>query len=568
MFIHLYKRTRPGTEKGAYGVRPNKGCGFLNGSLLLVFLLLMAPGCSKETESKTLPPSEQVLRIGTTMNIKQANPVADYYYNILAMVMTHDSLVRFDGNLNPVPQLARRFASDESAKIWTFELTPEAKWHDGRPVTVDDVVFTFQYMARNHGSGAWLNDLIEKIETRENCVIFRLKKPYSRFLINAGFVVRILPRHIWENISDPRRTRNPAVTVGCGPYRFTGFDRSAGTIRFHVNTDYHGVVPETDRVDFCTYGTMDLLALALIKGRVDLYYQYASGLPVPYVDKLKAEPVLDCMEAPSIGIPAVLGFNLSRPLVKSIKVRRAVALAVDYTHMNNCLMKGKGRIPSPGLTPPSFPVHRHMAPWVQDLDQSRSLLESEGWVDTDGDGLLNTPQGETVQLTLLVRSDLWGEAQIVKLLAHDFKRVGMGLKVRSADLSTYLAFLKEGEYDLVLFRTTPWGMMMHAGYGSGYFDGKTSGHPNMCRLKDPGFSTLCDRILNTCDPQILKTLYTGLQQYYAELLPAVALCWGRSLFPYSEKWQGFQINPLEGGLANRFSWRTLKPLKRVKPEEN
>jgi peptide/nickel transport system substrate-binding protein len=477
------------------------------------------------------------------------------------MVMTHDSLVRFDEKMNPVPQLARRFASDESAGVWTFELTPDAKWHDGRPVTADDVVFTFQYMARNHGPGAWVGDLIEKIEARGNCVIFRLKKPYSRFLINAGFVVRILPRHIWKNISDPRRTRDPAVTVGCGPYRFAGFDRSAGTIRFHVNADYHGFVPQAARVDFCTYGTMDLLALALIKGRVDLYYQYASGMPVPYVDKLKAEPGLDCMEAASMGIPAVLGFNLSRPLVKSIKVRRAVALAVDYAHMNSCLMKGKGRIPSPGLTPPSFPVHMDMAPWAKDLEQSRSLLESEGWVDLNGDGLLNTPHGETVQLTLLVRSDLWGEAQMVKLLAHDFKRVGLGLKVRSADLSTYLAFLKEGDYDLVLFRTTPWGMMMHAGYGSGYFDAKTSGHLNMCRLKDPEFSTLCDGILNTRNPRTLKTLYTELQQYYAEHLPAVALCWGRSFFPHARKWQGFQINPLEGGLANRFSWRNLKPLK-------
>ena len=54
------------------------------------------------------------------MVVKQTNPVADYYYNILAMVMTHDSLVRFDEALNPVPQLAIRFSSDEEARIWTL----------------------------------------------------------------------------------------------------------------------------------------------------------------------------------------------------------------------------------------------------------------------------------------------------------------------------------------------------------------------------------------------------------------------------------------------------------------
>jgi peptide/nickel transport system substrate-binding protein len=173
------------------------------------------------------------------------------------------------------------------------------------------------------------------------------------------------------------------------------------------------------------------------------------------------------------------------------------------------------------------------------------------------DGVLETAQGVPAVLTLLVRSDLWGESQVVKLLARDLKKIGLKLKVRSADLSTYLAFLKEGDYDLVLFRTTPWGMMMHAGFGTGYFDGEKTQSLNLCRLKDEAFFTLCRGILKTTDPERLKTLYAGVQRYYAKHLPAVALCWGRSYFPYNKKWQGFEINQLEGGLANRFSWRNL-----------
>ena len=162
-------------------------------------------------------------------------------------------------------------------------------------------------------------------------------------------------------------------------------------------------------------------------------------------------------------------------------------------------------------------------------------------------------------LTLLVRSDLWGESQVVKLLARDLRKIGLGLRVRSADLSTYLTFLKEGAYDLVLFRTTPWGMMMHAGLGTGYFDGEKTQSLNLCRLKDEAFFALCHEILKTTDPDRLKTLYAEVQRYYAEHLPAVALCWGRSYFPFNKKWQGFSINQLEGGLANRFSWRNLAP---------
>jgi len=525
--------------------------------VLLMICLILSLGCSRREDPAKPGLSKSTLRVGTTMVVKQTNPVADYYYNILAMVMTHDSLVRFDEALNPVPQLAVKFASDDEARVWTFDLNPDARWHDGRPVTPEDVKFTFEYLSKHHVSGGWVGDMIERIETRAHCVIFYLKKPCSRFLINAGFVVRILPRHIWEAVSDPHKTREPGVALGCGPYRLECFDRSTGTIRFRANRDYYGPVCKTERVDFRTYGTIDLLALAMEKGRIDLYYQYAAGMPIFHVKKLSQLPHLACMSTPSMGIPAVLGFNLKRPLVEALSVRKAIALAMDYEQINACLMKGEGQIPSPGLVPPVLSFQAHMAPWKQDVDRSRALLRGEGWRDRDEDGVLETARNAPAVLTLLVRSDLWGENQVVKLLARDLKKIGLELRVRSADLSTYLAFLKEGAYDLVLFRTTPWGMMMHAGCGTGYFDGETTGNLNLCRLEDASFSILCGEILKNTDPNRIKTLYVQVQRYYAEKLLAVALCWGRNFFPYNNAWSGFRINQLEGGLANRFSWRLL-----------
>lgn len=163
-----------------------------------------------------------------------------------------------------------------------------------------------------------------------------------------------------------------------------------------------------------------------------------------------------------------------------------------------------------------------------------------------------------MELTLLVRSDLWGESQLVKLLAGDFQKVGIRLNVRKGDLSTYLALLKQGDYDLVLFRMTPWGMMMHAGYGSGYFDAKATGHLNLCRLNDAKFSRLCREILRTRDAHMLQKCYADLQLYYQTQMPAVALCWGRNFFPHNDRWRGFQVNPLEGGIINRFTWKTLR----------
>ncbi len=541
---------------------PGAGLGLFSGLFfahLLMAVFFSIQGCTNVESNAGKGLSEPILRVGTTMAVKQANPVADYYYNILAMVMTHDSLVRFDEDLKPVPQLASGYAASSDGRTWTFDLNPKARWHDGRPVTPDDVKFTFSYLGKHHVSGGFVGRMIDRVETHGQRVVFHLKAPCSRFLINGGFVVRILPRHIWENIQDPHRTEDPGVAIGCGPYRLDNFDRSAGTVRFRRNPDYYGPVPETGRVDFRTFGTMDLLALALMKGRTDLYYQYAAGMPPPYMKRLRQESRLSYMTAASMGIPAVLGFNLESPRAGALPVRRAIALAIDYSQINAALMGGKGMIPSPSLVPPSFSFQAHRASWTRDLQKSRELLASNGWLDRDKDGIRESPGKVPAVFTLLVRSDLWGEKQLVKLLTGDFEKVGLALRVRSADLSTYLAFLKKGAYDLVLFRTTPWGMMMHAGCGTGYFDAPKTGSLNMCRMEDETFRGLCQAVLETVDPDRQNALYERIQAYYAERLPAIALCWGRSFFPYDRAWQGFLVNQLEGGLANRFSWRHLKP---------
>lgn len=542
------KRTSPRSGRGTFCIL---GVG------LVLWLLLAA--CAPSRDSGSVAPG---LRIGTTMSVKQANPVADYYYNVLAMLMTHDSLVRFDDEFNPVPQLALDWGSDRQGQVWFFDLAPQAKWHDGQPVTPEDVAFTFDYTKKHHVSGAWTADLVSQVEIKGNRITFHLKRPYGRFLYEAGFA-RILPKHIWQNIPDPYRTQNKSITVGSGPYRFDGYDQAAGVIRFKVNTDYYRQAPSVDRISFRSYGTMDLLIKDMTRHNVDLFYQYASGVPAPYVNKLAGQPGLRIQEAMSQGIPAVLGFNLERQVVSSLPVRRAIALAVDYSQINAAIMGGRGEVPSPGLIPPSAPFFTRLAPWSKDVAKAKKLLASSGFT-FGARGELVAANGQPVKLAILARSDLWGEDRIVKLLARDLEQIGIELSVRSVDLATYQAFLKQGDYDLILFRTTPWGMQMHAGSGSGYFDAGVAGGLNMCRLNDAEYSRLCDEILATTDAGKLQRLNAQLQRYYADNLPAIALCWGKSVFPYAQSWRGFVVNQLEGGLANRFSWTALKAPAGVK----
>jgi len=113
------------------------------------------------------------------------------------------------------------------------------------------------------------------------------------------------------------------------------------------------------------------------------------------------------------------------------------------------------------------------------------------------------------------------------------------------------------DYDLVFFRATPWGTLMHASHGSGYFDGRRTGAGVLHNLADPDYLAACDARLATADPEEQERLDKELQQMHADLLPGIALTWIESVYPYHEGWKGWTIDHIYGGVVNSFSWFTV-----------
>jgi peptide/nickel transport system substrate-binding protein len=517
--------------------------------LLLTILLTLPPQGNADTD---------FLRIGTPMGIKSVNPVKDYTYNILAMLMTHDTLVRFDSKLRPLPGLAESWQSDRGGKRWEFTLASGARWHDNTPVTPLDVKFTFEYLGARQPASAWISDLIDRIDIQGQKICFTLKKPCSRFLFNCGFIIRILPEHIWRKIDDPLKTDVKQVVIGCGPYVFDHYDQKKGRIQFTVNTRYYRTIPRTGPVEFVLNQNMDRLTLSLLKGRVDIFYKYASGYPAPYLDRLTQNPNIGFIRETSMAIPAALGFNLDNPFLGKKEFRKALSLAVNYQRINDSLFNGNGQIPTSGFVPPPFSSAKPFPYLEYDPGQSDAILTALGLTDRDKDGIREDPAGNKLVFTLLVRSDLWGDAQLAKLLAHDLKKAGVHTIVRMTDLSVWIPSVQNKAFDLVLFRTTPWGMVMDSGDASGYFDSRRQGGGVLANISDPFFHDICDGIMSTMDPQIVKTLHQRLQTYYSDHLPAIALCWNKNDYPYRKSWTGMSVNQIEGGLINRSSLFSLE----------
>jgi len=520
---------------------------------VLCICLAMCIGCGSDGENSAADDSRR-LRIGTPMQVRQANLLADYSYNILAMLATHETLVRFDSAMRPVPQLAKSWEVSPDGRQWRFHLVSGALWHDGRPVTAADVKFTFEYLAAHHSASAWIRDLVSDIRTDGNTVTFLLAKPYGRFLINVGFIVRILPKHVWQTVEDPLKPGKADITLGCGPFIFENSDPRGNRVTFRKNPSYYGPLPMMEGLEFFTNLTFDALALSLGRGDIDVFYKYASGFPPPYLPKLAKMEKIQFITAESMGVPAALGFNLKQGPASLPDFRKAILPAFDYEKIAYSLMGSSGKIPSTGFVPPAFDFYLQLPALVFSPGQSRRQLAAMGLSDTDSDGYLNLSSGKNLSLTILARSDLEGTDALLPILSHNFKQVGIDLKIERTDLSTWIAKVREGRFDLILFRTTPWGMVMDAGCGSGYFDSRREGGGTLANIEDPAFHLLCDRILKNTDPSTERQLYHEMQRYYAGHIPALALCWAVNTYPASDRLRGLSVNPIEGGLVNRQSF--------------
>ena len=462
---------------------------------------------------------QETLRIGTPMKVRQANPIADYNYSIMAMLLTHDTLVRFDDKMQPYGQLAESWSVSSDGRQWRFILRDGVKWHDGRPVTSEDVAFTFRYLASHHGASAWIKEYIGTIETDEGALTFNLIKPCSRFLINGGFVIRILPKHVWASVADPFQPGDADITLGCGPFLYGGFDMHMGLIRFDRNPDYYGPRPTMTHIEMYLGRTADAITISLIKGEIDLFYKYASGYQWAYLPRLKNNSRLRITYADGMGVPAALGFNTGRPFLSDPVFRRAIAMAFDYPRLKQCLLGADGQAAGFGFVPPAFGYYDDQGEALYEPDKCRTLMTQLGCVDVDGDGFRNQPGAGNLRLHLLARSDLEGTDGILPVLIHNLEQVGIEVELERVDLSAWIDKVGHRQYDLVLFRTTPWGMMMHAGCATGYFDARRDGGGTLANIVDPEFRNLCDRVLETNDADELQLLRRRIQQYYAERLP-------------------------------------------------
>jgi peptide/nickel transport system substrate-binding protein len=348
--------------------------------ILFVFLPLAAAACGHETGPEEPLTTLVVAQSGDPGPLNPAvttsgatHPVTDQIFN---------GLVGLDEQLGPVPELAEGWTIDDEGRTYRFALRQDVRWHDGVPFTSADVKFTFEEALLKYHSRtrAALEGVIERIDTPDaHTVVFRLARPYGPLLQRLDVVeASIIPRHQYDghDLLSGEPTRSP---IGTGPFRFVSY-APADRLVLERNPDYFREgLPGIDRLVFRILPSLATAVAALERGDVD----FLSSVPGPDIVRLRARPDIAVVPSPrgSGGslCQDVLIPNLSRAPLDDVRVRRAIAHAIDRDFIAERVYFGQGR-------PATGPI-THLLAWAytpdvrqypHDPDEANRLLDAAG----------------------------------------------------------------------------------------------------------------------------------------------------------------------------------------------
>ncbi|MEM2203457.1 MAG: ABC transporter substrate-binding protein [Sulfolobales archaeon] len=491
----------------------------------------------KEPPKHSCPAVGGVLKVAIGSKPNTLNWfVAGSSWEILVLTPIYNRLVRFyNGTL--VKEVAQSIEMSPDGKVYTIKIVSGIKFHDGKPLTAEDVAFTIN-MLRN-SSWAYYYGVFRNVDRAEavdpTTVRVYMKVVDAGFVENALSVMNIMPKHIWEpkfrELGDGVAKYNPSLSelVGSGPFIVTEFQPDQ-FISYKANTNYWQGRPCIDQLVMSFIGDASVALLALEKGDIQTY----SGFITP-------EVVPRLLSNPSIAIHVYTsdfyyhwGLNNKKWPFNITLFRKALAYAVDYDAIINTVLMGYGVRGSPGFVPP-FGVHAkwynpNLEYYTYNLSKAAEILDQLGFKDIDGDGWREAPDGSKFKFEIYPPSYDIIRVRAAEIIADSLAKIpkgGIKAEVRIVEWATAWALIRGGQVDTWLLGSGP-------GYDISWLQTRfhSKGSANWNRYSNPEVDKLIDQLVAELDPNKRRELAWKIQEILADEVPAVNLYYRKFVAPY------------------------------------
>lgn len=453
------------------------------------------------------------------------------------LTMQYDTLMQFDTNGEPQPWLAETVTRSDDLTEWTVTLVDGVMWHDGEPLTIEDVKFTYDYFLEN-AAGRFARDLsgVESVEiTGDREVTVTLAGPSPAFDEVALADVPIIPQHIWESIENPSEaTFDISTNVGSGPLKLVDYQPEQ-SYRFEANEDYFRGAPAIDELVVVIFAN-DTGALSAIRsGEIDVMFERVSPEQIELLD---AQDPLDIAQGPEF-TTQMINFDVTKAPFDDVAVRQAINLAVDRQDIVDTVYLGAATVGSPGWVHPNKDVYNPDVAPVHDVDAANALLEEAGYTDSDGDGIREF-DGQPMSFEMLTNSEETLRLRISELVSEMLGDIGIQISVASVESATWEEAVWPGfdvnngrNYDIAAWgwsapvqaNTIRVGQLVHGDTSKGFL--------NLTGFDDDQVNQLVEQLEVEGDPAEVERLLDELQAQIAEKLPFVLLAYPDGAYVYN-----------------------------------
>jgi peptide/nickel transport system substrate-binding protein len=345
--------------------------------------------------------------------------------------------------------LAESAEVSEDGMVWTFTLRPGNTFHDGTPLTAEDVVFSYLFY-QSHEDFPYMPVYTEYFESVEapddNTVVINLSEPIPNMESQLIFLY-VLPKHIWEQYDDPTGAvefENQEM-IGSGPFKLVEYAQGE-FVHLEAVKDHPLTPPKIDEIVFQTFDNQDALVQAIITGQVDMITEMPNTAVPTLRNAENVELVIGAPFSPEVtdiiinqvaaeNCPPEDGVCSGHPALLDRNVRQALAHATDKQKIIDVVLLGLG---TPGLTLIPDGLGRWYNDSIQDyafdIEESNQILDEAGYLDTDDDGVREMPDGTNpLVFRLNWPNDSDTAPRIAELLNESWSQIGVDLESQALD---------------------------------------------------------------------------------------------------------------------------------------
>ncbi len=420
------------------------------------------------------------------------------------MELIFDSLLEKDEK-GIIPWLASKWEIENDGNEYTFTLNDNIFWHDGEKFTPEDVKFTFEYY-KDHPpvwnnltvNGKYFIDHIEVVD--ENKVKIHVNGPNATYLERIG-TMRILPKHIWENVQEPLKFESKESAIGCGPFEFVSYNKEQGSYKLNAFKNYWGLKQSVNSIEWVPVSDP---VLAFENDEIDLIA--ASPDILSRYEKNKEYKISE--NKPFWGYRFI--FNMEkRPELKDVDIRKAFAYGIDREEILQKVGRGSGIVASMGYLPKEHVYYnKNVENYSLDIEKSKELLKKKNY---------------TFELLI---GNAPAEVKMAELMKLSLEKAGITVNIKSVDMKTRDSFVKKGEYELAIIGHGGWGSdpdLLRETYATNFTGDGSPLSGSIPGYNNEEINTLAQKQMKEMDLQKRKEIIFNLQEMIAKEVPQIPI---------------------------------------------